>query len=182
MILLAAGFLALCAAWVLMKRGKTRSESPQAPGAADSPLYEAKDRPTTLFLRGVDDKTGRLVNFPCAIRLSQNRLNQLKQLVLAYFKGTSSGKIRTPVLPGLGLNEIYWTPDNLIVVDVSTASLKSEKTGFWEEMIFVRGLIETVAKNFYEVRQVKILVDGHEGSTLAGHYALGTTESATAGK
>jgi len=179
---LAALALALLAAWFLTARGKQKHETAQVPGVSDSPLYEAKDRPATLFLRGLDETTGRLVNFPWVIRLSQNRLNQLKQLILTYFKGSASGKTRTPMLAGLELNEIYWTPDNLVVVDVSTVRLKTEKTGYWEEMLFVRGLIETVARNFYEVRQVKILVDGREGSTLAGHYALGYSESAVSGK
>jgi hypothetical protein len=143
----------------------------------ESPLYEAHDRPTTVFLRAVDMGTGHPVNIPAVIRESKSRLNQLKQAVLAYFNGPRKGKAQVPVPPGLTLNEVYWTPDNTVVVDVSVSRLKPEEMGFWEEALFVRGLIDSVVKNFYEIRQVKLLVEGQDTSTLAGHYALGTAES-----
>ncbi len=139
-------------------------------------LYEAHDRPATLYLRGVDGSTGQWTNVPAVIRLSQSRLNQLKQLLQAYLKGSREGKKHLPIPPGLGLNEVFWTSDNIVVVDVSSFDVEREKVGFWEELLFVRGLIETVSKNFYEVKQVKILVNGRDGGTLAGHYALGTAD------
>jgi len=174
--------LAVIVACSVYLRRKPSLESPQASAVSDSLLYEARDKPATLMLRGVDGKTGRLINFPWVIRLSQCRLNQLKQLVLAYLRGATYGKSRTPALPGIELNEIYWTPDNLVVVDLSAAGVQPEKTGYWEEVLFVRGLIETAARNFYEVRQVKILLDGREGTLLAGHYALGYSESSAQSK
>ena len=34
-----------------------------------------------------------------------------------------------------------------------------------------------MAKNFFEVKQVKVLVDGQDAPTLGGHYALGTSDT-----
>ena len=151
-----------------------KPEAVPAPKADESLLYEPHDRPATVYLRAAEGASGRFVNVPAVIRLSHSRLNQLKQVLLAYVRGSKEGKTRLPVPTGLSLNEVYWTPDNTVVVDVSAPQMKA---GYWEETLFVRGLIETVAKNFYEVRQVKLLVDGKDGGTLAGHYALGTADA-----
>jgi len=172
-------FLALAAAFsgIGCSRQKQAPVSEEGGKATGSQLYEAHDRPATVFLRAVDMATGRPENIPAVIRLSRSRLNQLKQTVLAYLGGPREGNAQVPVPPGMELNEVYWMPDNTVVVDVSVSQIKPGETGFWEEELFVRGLIETVSKNFYEVKQVKLLVNGQDAPTLVGHYALGTSEN-----
>jgi hypothetical protein len=58
--------------------------------------------------------------------------------------------------------------------------VNAQKIGFYEETLFIRGLIDTLANNFYEVKQVRVLVNGQEVPTLAGHYALGTSDATAA--
>lgn len=146
--------------------------------AQPSPLFEPGDRPTTVFIKGVDVESGKMLNMAAPIRQSKDRVNQMKQAVLAYLQGTREGKVQVPVPEGMGLNEFYFTPAGAAVVDLSTSKVKKEKVGFYEEALFVRGLIETLTGNFFEVKQVKILVEGQDQPTLLGHYALGTSEAA----
>lgn len=130
----------------------------------------------TIILKGVDVATGKFVGAKAVIRQSKSRYNQMKQAVLAYLRGPREGKFQVPVPRGLELNQFYLTGDGIAVVDLSFGGMKSESFGFYEEVLFVRGMIETLTGNFFEVRQVKLLVDGQDAPVLGGHYALGTSE------
>ncbi len=142
-----------------------------------SPLYEVGDKPMTIYTKGMALENGKMINFAATIRQSKSRVNQMKQAVLAYLNGPREGKIQVPVPEGTALNEFYFTPNGTAVADLSLAQVKKEKVGFYEEALFVRGLIDTLTGNFFEVKQVKILVDGQDQPTLFGHYALGTSEA-----
>lgn len=170
----------LAAGAVLWALRWTHSGTPMEPAevSQSSPLFEPGDRPTTVFIKAVDVENGKMLNMAAVIRQSKDRVNQMKQAVLAYLQGTRQGKVQVPVPEGMGLNEFYFTPTGAAVVDLSTSKVKKEKVGFYEEALFVRGLIETLTGNFFEVKQVKILVEGQDQPTLLGHYALGTSEAA----
>jgi spore germination protein GerM len=148
-----------------------------AHNSSHSPLYEPGDRPTTIFLKEVETESGKTVNVASTIRQSKIRENQMQQAVEAYLQGPRTGRVQVPVPDGMALNEFYFTPAGAAVVDLSVDQVKKEKTGFYDEALFVRGLIETLTGNFFEVKQVKILVEGQDASTLLGHYALGTSEA-----
>jgi len=142
-----------------------------------SPLYEAGDKPETIYIKAVAVESGKMVNAAATIRQSKSRVNQMKQAILAYLQGSRKGSIQVPVPEGTALNEFYFTPTGAAVADLSIADVKKERVGFYEETLFVRGLIETLTGNFFEVKQVKILVDGQDQPTLFGHYALATSEA-----
>jgi hypothetical protein len=149
--------------------------------ASPSPLYEPGDRPTTIFLKEVETESGKTVNVAATIHESKMRENQMQQAILAYLQGPRTGLVQVPVPDGLALNEFYFTPTGTAVVDLSVDQVNKEKTGFYDEALFVRGLIETLTGNFFEVKQVKILVDGQDAPTILGHYALGTSEASMPG-
>ena len=141
-----------------------------------SSLYEPRDKPATIYLKAVEVESGRPYNITAVIRQSKSRYNQMKQAVLAYLQGPRKGAAQVPVPEGLTLNEFYFTPQGAAVVDLSVAQVKPASFGFYEEAQFIRGMVEVLAHNFFEVKQVKILVDGQDAPTLGGHYALGTSD------
>ena len=145
--------------------------------ASPSPLYEPGDRPTTIFLKEVEVESGKTINVGAVIHESKIRANQMQQAVLAYLQGPRTGRVQVPVPDGMALNEFYFTPTGAAVVDLAVDQVQKEKVGFMDEALLIRGLIETLTGNFFEVKQVKILVDGQEAPTLLGHYALGTSEA-----
>jgi hypothetical protein len=161
--------------WLLKVHG-TEKKVELIHSTNNSPLYEAGDKPMRVYMKAVDMGDGRLFNLQTTIYQSKSRVNQMRQLLLAFLNGPRTGKDQVPVPEGLKLNEFYFTPDNTAVVDVSTSDIAPGQFGFYEEVLFVRGLIETLSQNFFEIKQVKILVDGQDAPTLAGHYALGTAD------
>jgi hypothetical protein len=145
--------------------------------ATHSPLYEPGDRPTTIFLKEVEVESGKAINVGAVIHESKLRANQMQQAVLAYLQGPRTGRLQVPVPDGMALNEFYFTPTGAAVVDLALDQVQKEKVGFYDETLFIRGLIDTLTSNFFEVKQVKVLVDGQDAPTLLGHYALGTSEA-----
>ena len=141
-----------------------------------APLFNPHDKPMTIVLKGWDIESGRVVGFKTVIHQSKNRYNQIKQAVLAFLHGPRQGKIQVPVPEGMELNQLYLTPEGLAAVDLSMDGVQDDAFGFFEEVLFVRTLIGSLSSNFFEVKQVKILVDGKDAPLLAGHYALGTSE------
>jgi hypothetical protein len=141
-----------------------------------SPLYEPGDKPMKVYLKAVEMDNGKLFNLETTIYQSKTRDNQMRQLLLAFLNGPRSGKDQVPVPEGLKLNDFYFTPQAMAVVDVSTTDIPAGQFGFYEEVLFIRGLIESLSQNFFEIKQVKVLVNGTEAPTLAGHYALGTAD------
>jgi hypothetical protein len=163
------------ALWAVGKHSAPKIELVQHSNSA--PLYEAHDKPMTIFLKAVEMENGRPYNITTTIRESKSRYNQMKQAVLAFLQGPRIGKFQVPVPEGMALNEFYFTPQGTAVVDISASRVKPETFGFHEETVFIRGLIEVLGKNFFEVKLVKILVDGQDAPALAGHYALGTMDA-----
>ena len=143
----------------------------------NTPLFDSRDKPATIYLKAVEVESGRPTNITATIRQSKSRYNQMKQAVLAFIHGPKSGKFQVPVPEGLDLNEFYFTQLGVAVVDISANQVKPGSFGFYEETVFIKGIIEVLGKNFFEVKQVKVLVDGQDAPTLGGHYALGTNET-----
>lgn len=168
--------LALWGLWRWKRGPATTVPLPPIQASAQVPLFDPHDRPMTIVLKGVDVASGRFLGTKTVIRESKTRYNQMKQAVLAFLHGPREGKFQVPVPEGLELNQFYFSGDGMAVVDLSMAGVKSDSFGFYEEALFVRGIIETLTSNFFEVRQVKLLVDGQDAQVLGGHYALGTSE------
>jgi hypothetical protein len=157
------------------KKGPDNPEPAQA--IKQSSLFDPRDRPMTVILKAVSGTSGKLEGYKCEIRESKSRYNQMKQAILAFLQGPSGAK--APAWGGLALNEFYFAPGGLAVVDVSTARLQPSQFGHYEEALFIKGLIESLSGNFFEIKAVKLLVDGQEAPTVAGHYALGTADVGT---
>lgn len=164
------------AVWKFHSRS-TAEKIALAPKVNNTPLYEPRDKPATIYLKAVEMETGRPYNITAVIRQSKSRYNQMKQAVLAFLKGPQSGKFQVPVPEGMELNEFYFTPMGVAVVDLSANQVRPGSFGFYEETVFIKGIIEVLSRNFFEVKQVKVLVDGQDAPTLMGHYALGTNEN-----
>ncbi len=176
-----ASLVILCAlagsATLILRWVRSAPKAPAAHNASPSPLYEAGDKPTTIFLKEVEMENGRAVNVGTVIHESKIRADQMQQAVLAYLQGPRSGRVQVPVPDGTALNEFYFTPTGSAVVDLAIGDVQKDKVGFMDEALFIRGLIDTLTSNFFEVKAVKVLVEGQEAPTIFGHYALGTSEA-----
>ena len=94
-----------------------------------------------------------------------------RTIVEALIKGPQKGLIRTiPV--GTELSAIYIDPDDVCYVDLSESIINKHPGGTNSELLTIYSVVNSLILNVSEISRVKILIDGNEAPTLAGHINL----------
>jgi len=94
-----------------------------------------------------------------------------RTIVEALINGPQKGLIRTiPV--DTELSAIYIDPEKVCFVDLSEAVKKKHPGGINSELLTIYSVVNSLILNVSEIKQVKILIDGNEAPTLAGHINL----------
>ena len=100
-----------------------------------------------------------------------NPLQFGQAIVEALIKGPQKGLLRT--LPaGTKLSAIYLAADHVCYVDLSQAVRENHPGGSNSELLTIYSVVNSLVLNVPEIERVKILIDGHETPTLAGHIDL----------
>jgi len=92
----------------------------------------------------------------------------LHALVGEYVKRPSSHELPA----GADVKDVFLVNENTAVVDTTLAFAEGHRSGIFVETLTVASLVKTLAANLPGVTRVKILVDGRERETLAGHADL----------
>jgi hypothetical protein len=100
----------------------------------------------------------------------------LESLIAQYLEKPSPH----PLAPGSGVNRVYLVSQKLAVVDLNQALVDGHRSGIMVEDFTLMSFIETLSANMPAIEQVKILVNGKERRTIAGHTDLQSTYSTVA--
>ena len=92
----------------------------------------------------------------------------LHALVGEYVRRPSSHELAA----GADVKDVFLVNDNTAVVDTTPAFADGHRSGVFVETLTVASLVKTLTANLPGVTKVKILVDGKERETLAGHADL----------
>lgn len=137
------------------------------------PLAPPVSGPTeqvTLFLAHDEDGTLR----PEAAHIPmpsgrQQRAEELLRAVLSRYLEKDS----THVLgPGSEVRSVFLVDPGIAVIDLNSAFADTHRSGVLVEELTVASLIHTITSNIQGILRVKILVDGKDRDTLAGHADL----------
>ncbi len=77
-----------------------------------------------------------------------------------------------PLGPGSDIRDVYLVDPGLAVIDLNAAFADNHRSGVLVEELSVVSLVQTLSANIPGITQVKILVEGNERETLAGHADL----------
>jgi hypothetical protein len=99
----------------------------------------------------------------------QQRAEQLLRALFALYLDKSSPH---PLPPGSELRGVYLVDPGLAVIDANAVFADRHRSGVLSEELTVASLIETLSANLPGIVKVKILVDGKQRETLAGHVDL----------
>lgn len=99
----------------------------------------------------------------------QERAEELLRALLALYLDKSSPHL---LPPGSDVRSVYLVDPGLAVIDVNGALADGHRSGVLAEELTVVSLIRTLAANIPGILKVKILVEGQERETLAGHADL----------
>lgn len=98
--------------------------------------------------------------------------DQAKQVIELLARGPSGNGALSPLPPGTRLRSLFLVGDGLAVADFSGEMSRAHPGGAWGERASIYAVVNSLAFNFPSIRRVKILVEGREAETLAGHLSL----------
>ena len=145
-----------------------------APDAADThPPPPPSNGPTeqaTLYV--AYDETGSLRPQSAQIPISGGRQERAEQLVRTLLQLYLSASSTHPLAQGADLRAAYLVDPGLAVIDLNAAFAEKHRSGILVEELTVASLVETLSANIHGINRVKILVEGKERQSLAGHADL----------
>jgi spore germination protein GerM len=94
-----------------------------------------------------------------------------KNIVEALIKGPQQGLVRTiPV--DTAIRAIYVTQEGICYVDLTSDIAEKHPGGIKSELLTIYSIVNSLILNVFEIEAVKMLIDGNESPTLAGHIDL----------
>ncbi len=157
--------------------------------AAATPAVSADTRPltppvagpterVTIYVAHDDDGTLRaesaLIPLPSG---RQQRAEELLRTLLSLYLDKSSPHV---LGSGADIRSVFLVDPGVAVIDLNSAFANTHRSGVLVEDLTVASLIHTISTNTPGILKVKILVDGQERDTLAGHADLSSFYDVTA--
>jgi hypothetical protein len=132
----------------------------------------------TLFVAHDDDGSLRAesAQIPLPSGREQRAQELLRALVSLYLDKSSPHLIGS----GAEVRSVFLVDPGEAVIDLNSAFANSHRSGVLVEELTVASLIHTISANTPGIQRVKILVDGKERDTLAGHAGLSAFYDVTA--
>jgi hypothetical protein len=151
-------------------RGRVKRTSLPASTQPVAPPAAGPNEQVTLYV--AYDDTGalrpRVVRLPLPAGRQERAEELLRALVDIYTDKSSPHEIGT----GADLRSVFLVDPGLAVIDLNAAFANGHRSGVLVEELTMASLVASLSANVPSINRVKILVDGKERDTLAGHVDL----------
>lgn len=138
---------------------------------SQKPAPGPKKSKKTVYLYFSDEKNSYLVSEERVLFVSEDPLEMGKAIINDLIQGPRGDLGRT--IPGdATLNAFYISKDGTAFVDFSDIIREKHPGGSQTELLTVYSIVNSIALNIPQVQRVKILIEGREALTLAGHIDL----------
>ena len=174
-LMIGVGVLVVAVLGAGIYAGRMRGRAAQvAPAAVDTrpvapPVLGPTER-VTLYV--AYDDSGTLRTQEANIPLPSARQQRAEEVIRALLEIYLSKNSPHPLGVGADVHAVYLVTPGLAVIDLNSAFANGHRSGVLEEELTVMSLIQTLSVNIPDILRVKILVDGRERETLAGHADL----------
>jgi len=148
----------------------TESESHVADKSPVAPPVAGPTEQVTLYL--ADEESGALRAQAARIPLPGGRQQRAQELLRAVVSRYLQKDSRHPLATGAEVRDVYIVDPGLAVIDLNSAFADGHRSGVLVEELTVASLVQTLAGNIPGINRVKILVEGKERPSLAGHVDL----------
>jgi sporulation and spore germination protein len=132
----------------------------------------------TLFV--AHDDNGSLRAEAAQIPLPSGRQQRAEELLRALLSLYLDKSSPHALGPGADIRSVFLVDPGVAVIDLNSAFADTHRSGVLVEELTVASLIHTISANTPGILKVKILVDGKERDTLAGHADLSSFYDVTA--
>jgi hypothetical protein len=149
--------------------------------AAANPIASSDTRPVVPPVAGPTERVTLFVAYDdigvlhpqsAQIPLPSVRQQRAEELLRALFALYLDKSSPHPLPKGSDIRSVYLVDPGLAVIDVNAAFADGHRSGVLSEELTVASLIQTLSANISGILKVKILVEGKERETLAGHADL----------
>jgi hypothetical protein len=131
-----------------------------------------------LFVAHDDDGSLRALSAHIPLHSGrQQRAEELLRTLLSLYLDKSSPHV---LGSGADVRSVFLVDPGVAVIDLNSAFADTHRSGVLVEELTVASLIHTISANTPGILKVKILVDGRERDTLAGHADLSSFYDVTA--
>jgi Sporulation and spore germination len=132
----------------------------------------ASGPPTQLTLYVASDSDATLRKSQMSLVLPAERSERARAVLRALFGAYLQSPSPHPIGPGADVRDVYLLGDDTAVVDTNSAFADKHPSGVLAEELTVASIVTTLNANDNKIQRVKILVNGQERETLAGHADL----------
>jgi len=155
--------------WELHRRDATSGPRNVVPQHVTTPTSGPTEKVTVIVAR---DDTGELhpqsISIPVLDSRQQRAEEILRQLLNIYQQKDSPH----PLTASAEIRDVYLTDPNTAVIDMNSALPDGQTSGILAEELTLVSVIQTLSLNVPNLAKFKLLVDGKERETLAGHIDL----------
>jgi hypothetical protein len=174
-VLTATAVLVLVATGMAFYLWRLRTREVQRPQASVVPQHVAP--PSTGPVEQVSvwvayDNSGTLRPQPISIPVSTGRQQRAEELLRGLVELYTGKNSPHPLQAGAEVRNVFLVDPGLAVIDVNSAFVDGQISGILAEELTIASLVQTLTANISGLTRVKILVDGKERATLAGHVDI----------
>ena len=171
--LLLAAAIAMAAYLVHLRH---QSEAEQQHLAGLGPLAPpASGESSNTVLVVANDANGALDRHEVTLTLPAHPAERLREQLRALFGIYTQDGAPHHIGAGSDVKNLYLVGNDTAVIDLTLAFADAHPSGIMAETLTIESVLRTVAANNAGIKRVKILVDGRERETLAGHADLKDT-------
>ncbi len=134
-----------------------------------------------VLLYVASDADGMLHKQPAEIPVTGDPNERARQLLRALLSVYLKKDSPHPLGSGADVKYVFLVKPNMAIVDTNSAFADSHRSGVLVEQLTVASIARTLAENFPGTIMVKLLVEGRERETLAGHADLADFYDTAAG-
>ena len=169
-LLLIASGLALYAHYL---RGRVAQEEQRLAAQQAAMLPPAGGPTTPVVMYVASDAEGTLRRQQESLALPEERSERARAILRALLAKYLAAGSTHPIGAGSDVRDVFLLGSDTAVVDTTAGFADSHPSGVLAEELTIASLVETLNANDPRITRVKILVDGKERETLAGHADLG---------
>jgi len=144
-----------------------RRQLEETPRPAD--LMSSKTTPVHLYFSDRDNQF--LMAEERVLKSPQHPEFFARSIVEALIKGPQRGLART-IPTETAVRAVYLTPQGICYLDLASNVAENHPGGIKSELLSIYSIVNSLVLNVTEIEAVKILINGDESKTLAGHIDL----------
>ncbi|HZD26820.1 MAG TPA: GerMN domain-containing protein [Alphaproteobacteria bacterium] len=144
-----------------------------------TPPVEGPSQRITLYV--ADDADGMLHKQETEISVPSDPNERARQILRALFSVYLAKDSTHPLGSGADVKYVFLVKPDVAIVDTNAAFAENHRSGILVEQLTLASIARTLAANLPGTIRVKILVEGKERETLAGHADLADFYNTAAG-